>query len=222
MIGGPSVTGTAEERLGRGERRNLFHSVGGILADIRLAGIMVKGDDALAPYMMKKVIAAYLCGDVNVPDEAFAELLGYAVPDGRWGQCLTENDAICQLGMRRADLPDWYTGSLEEKEGQGGPSGKPDLNTLFIYNMPFRAIGKMTGGMVDSQMVDGIDGSGKRPLLQRGRQSDRRFLRQQECEQEIRETSLRAEMTGQTRGQALPDRLRAGSARRKPASLIMR
>lgn len=35
-------------------------------------------------------------------------------------------------------------------------SGKPDLNILFIYNMPFRAIAKMTGGMVSMDMVHGI------------------------------------------------------------------
>ena len=35
-------------------------------------------------------------------------------------------------------------------------SGKPDLNILFIYNMPFRAMAKMTGGAVSMDMVDGI------------------------------------------------------------------
>lgn len=34
--------------------------------------------------------------------------------------------------------------------------GKPDLNLLFIYNMPFRAIAKMTNGMVSMEMVDQI------------------------------------------------------------------
>ena len=34
--------------------------------------------------------------------------------------------------------------------------GKPDLNILFIYNMPFRGIAKMTGGAVSMEMVYGI------------------------------------------------------------------
>ena len=34
--------------------------------------------------------------------------------------------------------------------------GRPDLNILFIYNMPFRAIAKMTNGMVSMEMVEGI------------------------------------------------------------------
>ncbi len=34
--------------------------------------------------------------------------------------------------------------------------GEPDLNITFIYNMPFRAIGKMAGGMVSQEMCEGI------------------------------------------------------------------
>ena len=34
--------------------------------------------------------------------------------------------------------------------------GKPDLNILFIYNMPFRGIAKMMGGMVSMEMVEGM------------------------------------------------------------------
>ena len=33
---------------------------------------------------------------------------------------------------------------------------RQDLNTLFQYNMPFRAIAKMTGGMVSMEMVEGL------------------------------------------------------------------
>ena len=34
--------------------------------------------------------------------------------------------------------------------------GKPDLNILFIFNMPFRGIAKMTNGAVSMEMVDGM------------------------------------------------------------------
>ncbi|MDN6640876.1 MAG: glycoside hydrolase family 3 C-terminal domain-containing protein [Tetragenococcus sp.] len=34
--------------------------------------------------------------------------------------------------------------------------GEPDLNLLFIYNMPFRTMAKMTNGMVNMSMVDHI------------------------------------------------------------------
>ena len=35
-------------------------------------------------------------------------------------------------------------------------AGVPDLNILFIYNMPFRAIAKMSGGAADMNMVYAI------------------------------------------------------------------
>jgi beta-glucosidase len=33
---------------------------------------------------------------------------------------------------------------------------EPDLNILFLYNMPFRAIAKMTNGAVSMEMVESI------------------------------------------------------------------
>ena len=35
-------------------------------------------------------------------------------------------------------------------------AGTPDWNILFIYNMPFRGIAKMTGGMVSMEMAKGM------------------------------------------------------------------
>ena len=35
-------------------------------------------------------------------------------------------------------------------------AGKPDLNILFIYNMPFRGMGKMMNGMVSMDMAKDI------------------------------------------------------------------
>ena len=46
--------------------------------------------------------------------------------------------------------------TLEAKKEKADAKGKPDLNILFTYNMPFRAIAKMTGGMVSEKMVDDI------------------------------------------------------------------
>ena len=45
---------------------------------------------------------------------------------------------------------------LTKMKKKSEDAGKPDLNILFIYNMPFRAIAKMTGGMVSMEMVEGI------------------------------------------------------------------
>ena len=42
------------------------------------------------------------------------------------------------------------------KFGKSMENGKPDLNILFQYNMPLRALAKMTNGAVSMGMVDGI------------------------------------------------------------------
>ena len=132
-------------------------SVGSSSADIRLEGsIAHTGDDAPAPYDDAK-LSAYTEGKIlEIPDEAFAELLGGPIPDGSWGSDLNENDAICQLGNTRSGLARFVYKQLEKKKKAADAAGKPDLNVLFIYNMPFRAIGKMTGGAVDKKMVEGM------------------------------------------------------------------
>ena len=132
-------------------------SVGGSVADIYLTGTLeVAGEAAPAPYDEAK-LAAYREGKLKeIPDEAFAELLGGPIPDGSWTSDLTENDAICQLVNAKSGLARFVYKQLEKKKQAADAAGKPDLNVLFIYNMPFRAIGKMTGGAVDKKMVEGM------------------------------------------------------------------
>ena len=132
-------------------------SIGSSVADIRLTGtIEVKGEEAPAPYDNEK-LTAYRDGKIlEIPDEAFSELLGGPIPDGSWTSALTENDAICQLVNAKSGLARFIYKQLEKKKQEADAAGKPDLNVLFIYNMPFRAIGKMTGGAVDKKMVEGM------------------------------------------------------------------
>ena len=132
-------------------------SVGGSVADIRLTGTLaVAGEEAPVPYDDAK-LAAYRDGKImHIPDEAFEELLGYPIPDGSWTSALGENDAICQLVNAKSGLARFIYKQLEKKKKAADAAGKPDLNVLFIYNMPFRAIGKMTGGAVDKKMVEGM------------------------------------------------------------------
>ena len=148
-------------------------SVGSSVADIRLEGkLAVAGEGVPAPYDEEKLaavgekdpapydeakLAAYREGRIlEIPDEAFEELLGGPIPDGSWGSELGENDAICQLGNAKSGLARFIYKQLEKKKKEADAAGKPDLNVLFIYNMPFRAIGKMTGGAVDKKMVEGM------------------------------------------------------------------
>ena len=131
--------------------------VGSSSADIRLAADMsVAGVGSGNPYDRKKV-QAYYSGDITrVPDGQFETILGRPIPDGSWTRDLTENDAICQLKNSKSWLCRRVYGVLERKKKKAEAAGKPDLNVLFIYNMPFRAIGKMTGGAVSQEMVQGM------------------------------------------------------------------
>ena len=92
----------------------------------------------------------------NVSDSDFEQLLGRPVTDGKWSGLLTENDAICQLYYAKSPLARLVYRILTNIKNKSEAKGKPDLNVLFIYNMPFRAIGKMAGGMVSRRMVDDI------------------------------------------------------------------
>ena len=69
---------------------------------------------------------------------------------------MTENDAICQLYYAKSGLARLVYKILTNMKNKCEAKGKPDLNILFIYNMPFRAIDKMAGGMVSKRMVDDI------------------------------------------------------------------
>ena len=130
-------------------------SVAASVADVRLTGtVEVAGTNAPAPY---EGLNAYLSGQIRtVSDREFEALLGHPIPDGHWSGALTKNDAICQMYYAKsgpARLAYKILTNLKEKSEK---KGKPDLNILFIYNMPFRAIGKMTEGLVSDKMVEDI------------------------------------------------------------------
>lgn len=92
----------------------------------------------------------------QVSDAEFELLLGHKISHGDWGKVLTENDAICQLYYAKSGLARLVYRILTRKKEQSEAKGKPDLNSLFIYNMPFRGIAKMTNGAVSMEMVDGM------------------------------------------------------------------
>ena len=123
------------------------------VSDIRLSEtIHVSGNKAEVVYP-----TCYASGKIeNVSDNDFESLLGRPIPDGNWSGLLGENDAICQLYYAKSGIARLVYKVLTSLKNKAEAKGKPDLNILFIYNMPFRAIGKMAGGMVSRKMVDDI------------------------------------------------------------------
>ena len=131
--------------------------VGASVADIRLqAELQKSGTTKILPYNMEKM-PSYRSGFIQqVNDKEFAELLGHPVPYGKWSGELDINDAICQMYYAKSPLARLIYRRLIDMKKKSEEKGKPDLNILFIYNMPFRGIAKMTGGFVSMEMVRGM------------------------------------------------------------------
>ena len=131
--------------------------VGASVADIRLTGMTERtGNSKGYPYNPAKMPYYYTGIVQKISDEEFRELLGHEIPNGRWSGNLEINDAICQMYYAKSRLARLIYRCLTKMKKKSEEQGKPDLNILFIYNMPFRGIAKMTGGAVSMEMVYGI------------------------------------------------------------------
>lgn len=131
--------------------------IGASCLDIRLtAEADVEGTTETYPYYTNRMPSYYSGLISQVEDGEFKELLGYPIPSGKWSGDLTVNDAICQMYYAKSSIARFAYRKLTKMKKKSEDAGKPDLNILFIYNMPFRAIAKMTGGMVSMEMVEGI------------------------------------------------------------------
>ena len=139
------------------EDGNYSICIGASSVDIRLSGSVMKAETTEVMPYVKEELPAYYSGKIQtVPDDQFEKLLGRSIPDGKWSGQLSANDAICQLYYAKSGLARFAYRRLTAIKKKADESGKPDLNILFIYNMPFRAMAKMTAGAVSMDMVDGI------------------------------------------------------------------
>jgi len=117
----------------------------------------VELDGTVPPRTEDDLPEPYRTGRVHdVSDAQFAALLGRPVPTAAWSGVLGPNDPLSRLADARSPLARLAFRILSWRRDAADRKGAPDLNVLFLLNMPFRAIGKMTGGMVDDAMVDGI------------------------------------------------------------------
>lgn len=131
--------------------------IGSSVADIRLVGTIERtGNNIGMPYN-PALLPYYYTGLVQkISDEEYETLLGHKIPSGEWSGQLGVNDAICQMYYAKSRLARFVYKVLTDKKKKSEQTGKPDLNVLFIYNMPLRAIAKMTNGMVGMDMVHGM------------------------------------------------------------------
>ena len=129
--------------------------VGASCEDIRLkATVLVNGTGAENP-VAELALVHYQTGDVtHVTDKEFAALLGHAIPEDKIR--IDRNMTLGELNHGRSPLGWLVWAVLTFLLNRSIRNGKPDLNILFQYNMPLRALAKMTNGAVSMGMVDGI------------------------------------------------------------------
>lgn len=88
----------------------------------------------------------------------FAQLYAQPLPTqpNKMQAELQVTDIIADLQYAKSPLARLVYRILDKKIIKAEQKGKPDLNLLFIYNMPFRAIYKMTNGQCSQAMVEQI------------------------------------------------------------------
>lgn len=128
--------------------------VGASCEDIRLrAVITVEGTVAPNPYEGKDLLHYQTAEVRKITDAEFEVLLGRPIPESK-----IKIDRNMTLGELSHAAVRWLAASavLGHLLRKSMENGKPDLNILFQYNMPLRALAKMTNGAVSMGMVDGI------------------------------------------------------------------
>ena len=129
--------------------------VGASSADIRLtAAVEVNGTSAPNPYA-GKALPHYTSGKVQrVPDDEWETLLGRPIPADTVK--IDRNMTLGELNHSRSPLCWLVWAVLTMMLNASYKRGKPNLNVMFQYNMPLRALAKMTSGAISMGMVDGI------------------------------------------------------------------
>ena len=129
--------------------------VGASVEDIRLCEkISVHGTATVHPYEDVDLDCYYKGNVLSVSDADFEKLLGHPIPDGKTK--IDRNLTLGELNHARSPLGWLVWLVLTILLDASYKRGKPDLNILFQYNMPLRALAKMTNGAISMGMVDGI------------------------------------------------------------------
>ena len=130
--------------------------IGSNVSEIELKGLITKaGTIEELPYDIE-TLPSYKTGKVrNVHYEEFEKLYGHPLPEEKVGE-LDINDALCQMKDAKSGICRFVYKVLKNKLDQSYEKGVPDLNIMFIYNMPFRAMSKMTAGAVSRDMAESI------------------------------------------------------------------
>lgn len=136
--------------------------IGASSSDIRLKDtINIQGTEAPLPYSNEQ-LPSYYSGKVNsVSKKEFEQLLGRKVPESKWDRSkpLGYNDTIAQCQYAKGgfarfayhliNFTYWFLRKI-------GKRSTANLIMMSVYHMPFRGVARMTGGIINMPMLDGI------------------------------------------------------------------
>ena len=118
---------------------------------LRITGTIKEG-----PYN-RMHLSNYFAGNIaKIDKEEFKLLYGREIPTGNWGGEIGINDTFCQFYYAKSVLCRLIYKIMKAKLDKAIAKGVPDLDILFIYNMPIRGASRMTGGKINMKMVYGI------------------------------------------------------------------
>ena len=149
--------------------------IGASSRDIRLTAEVQKAGSVANPYA-GDVFAPYYSGEVQkISDESFAALLGHAIPPAKWDRNapIGFNDTISQgeyleggIGKGIYNLIAFVRNVLMalEKKELGN-------NVMFVMNLPWRGVARMSGVLSDEQVLALID------MINRKKGGLRKFLK---------------------------------------------
>ena len=113
--------------------------------------------DGTTPSPIDPALGHYLSGDVaGVTDSEFAVLLGRTIPTAHPMDDLLASDPLSEMTRAKTWLARVAGRGLHALKAKADAKGTPDLSILFVLNMPFRAIAKMSNGAASPDMVDAI------------------------------------------------------------------
>ena len=113
--------------------------------------------EGTTPSPIDPALGHYLNADVaGITNGEFAVLLGRTIPTAHPADDLGAGDPLSEMTRAKSWLARVVGRKLHAMKAKADAKGAPDLNILFILNMPFRAFAKMTNGAASPDMVDAI------------------------------------------------------------------
>ena len=136
--------------------------IGASSIDIRLEDtISIQGTDANCPYNKEKLQSYYSGKITDVNLEEFEALLGRKVPHSKWDRTrdLGYNDTVSQCQYAKGLFARFAYRMIVFAHKFLTKIGKREMANMImmsVYHMPFRGIARMTGGIINMPMLDGM------------------------------------------------------------------